>query len=133
MMLEDATPNAVMHPKCDSGNAIYMAYVTCLYCLHLWAAAVALLLRGCASLYRSASPALAGLYLTEVQALLLDGQLEAIPTGEADLLAVLSWHLSFLYCVHIPRHAKSQPPVLNVSHKQSYRIYPNVQHALMWT
>jgi hypothetical protein len=30
------------------------------------------------------------MYLPEMQALLLDGQLEAVPTGEADLLAVPS-------------------------------------------
>lgn len=39
---------------------------------------------------RSASPALAGMYLPEMQALLLNGQLEAVPTAEADLLAVPS-------------------------------------------
>ena len=53
------------------------------------------LLYGCSlntypSFCRSASPALAGMYLSEVLALLLDGQLEAVPTGEADLLAVRS-------------------------------------------
>ena len=75
-------------------------------CLYHWRLLLTLMF-----LYRLASPALASMYLPEVQALLLDGQLEAVPTGEADLLAVPSCLLNIPISLLKSLHAWPQPPV----------------------